>query len=62
MEKPLDLRIQKTYIALTNALIEMMEHTSFENIKVKDLCERAMIRKSTFYNILRISTNCLPLW
>ncbi|MDD6568756.1 MAG: TetR/AcrR family transcriptional regulator [Eubacteriales bacterium] len=49
MEKPLDLRIQKTYIALTNALIEMMEHTSFENIKVKDLCERAMIRKSTFY-------------
>lgn len=49
MEKALDMRIQKTYIALTNALIEMMEETSFEDIRVKDLCERAMIRKSTFY-------------
>lgn len=49
MDKPLDMRIKKTYIALTNALLEMMKNTSFEDIRVNDLCERAMIRKSTFY-------------
>lgn len=43
------MRIQKTYIALAKALIEMMEDMPFENIRVKDLCERTMIRKSTFY-------------
>ena len=49
MEKPLDLRIQKTHLALTNALLEMMEEMPFEDIRVKDLCDRAMLRKSTFY-------------
>lgn len=49
MEKPLDLRIQKTHIALTKALLEMMEEMPFEDIRVKDLCDRAMLRKSTFY-------------
>ena len=27
----------------------MMEEMPFEDIKVKELCDRAMIRKSTFY-------------
>lgn len=49
MNETLDLRIQKTYMALTSSMIEMMETMPLENIKVKDLCERAMIRKSTFY-------------
>lgn len=49
MEKPLDLRIRKTYNALTNTLIEMMEEAPFEDIRVSDLCDRAMVRKSTFY-------------
>lgn len=49
MEQKLDLRIQKTYIALTNAFFQMMEEIRFEDIRVKDLCERAMVRKSTFY-------------
>ncbi len=49
MEEKLDLRIQKTYLAVTKALVEMMEEMPFEDIKVKELCERAMIRKSTFY-------------
>ena len=49
MEEKLDLRIQKTYMAVTKALIEMMDEMPFEDIKVKELCVRAMIRKSTFY-------------
>lgn len=49
MEKNLDLRIQKTYMALTEALWSMMCEMPFENIRVQDLCDRAMIRKSTFY-------------
>lgn len=49
MEEKLDLRIQKTYIALTRAFFEMLKEMRFEDIKVSDLCERAMIRKSTFY-------------
>lgn len=49
MEEQLDLRIRKTYLSLTNTLLEMMEEMPFEDIRVKDLCERAMLRKSTFY-------------
>ncbi len=49
MEQKLDLRIQKTYMALTKTLLEMMEEMPFEDIKVKELCDRAMVRKSTFY-------------
>lgn len=49
MEKKLDLRIQKTYLALTNALLQMMEEMRFEDIRIGELCDRAMVRKSTFY-------------
>lgn len=49
MEEKLDLRIRKTYLALTKTMLEMMEEMRFEEIRVGELCERAMIRKSTFY-------------
>ena len=49
MEKKQDLRITKTYMALTKTFVEMMEDERFEDITVKELCERAMVRKSTFY-------------
>ncbi len=61
MEKPLDLRIRKTYIALTNTLIEMMEEAPFEDIRVSDLCDRAMVRKSTFYKHFADKYELLPL-
>ena len=32
MEKELDLRIQKTYLALTKSLYEMMKEMAFEDI------------------------------
>lgn len=49
MEKKQDLRITKTYMALTKAFLEMMEERPFEAIKVNELCDRALVRKSTFY-------------
>lgn len=49
MEQKTDLRIQKTHLALTTAFLQMMVEMRFEDIRVGALCERAMIRKSTFY-------------
>lgn len=45
-----DLRIQKTYAALTQAFTEMLKVKQFEQITVKELCDAAMIRTATFYN------------
>ncbi|MBR5595982.1 MAG: hypothetical protein IKW30_01070 [Lachnospiraceae bacterium] len=49
MEKKLDLRIQKTYLALHNAFTKLLEHKRFEDITVNELCDDAMIRRTTFY-------------
>ena len=45
-----DLRIQKTYAALTRAFIDLLNAKSFEQITVKELCDAAMVRTATFYN------------
>ena len=45
----LDLRIEKTYRALSEAFTELLEERHYEDITVSDLCERAMIRRTTFY-------------
>lgn len=44
-----DLRIVKAKKALFEALITLMEETSFEKIKISDICEAALINRSTFY-------------
>ena len=49
MEKKIDLRIIKTYNKLTDAFGEMMKTHSFDEISVFDLCERAKVRRATFY-------------
>ncbi len=49
MEKKLDLRVQKTYKALLNALYDLLCEKSFDEITVTELCERAETRKATFY-------------
>lgn len=49
MEQKLDLRIQKTYLALHRAFIALLEEKRFEEVTVNELCERAMIRRATFY-------------
>ena len=49
MEKKLDLRVQKTRSALTSALYDLMCQKSLDDITVTELCEKAVIRKATFY-------------
>lgn len=49
MEKKVDLRVQKTRRALTNALYELMSSKSLDEITVTEICEHAVIRKATFY-------------
>jgi AcrR family transcriptional regulator len=49
MWKKMDLRIQKTYMALTNTFFELLEEKRFEDITVNELCNRAMVRRATFY-------------
>ena len=49
MEKPLDLRIQKTFKALIDAFLQLLQTKRFENITINELCELAMVRRATFY-------------
>lgn len=39
--------------AIINALIELMDTMSFENIRVEDLIKRSGVSKTTFYRIFR---------
>lgn len=48
MEKQ-DLRIVKTHKALCDAFLSMLNEKRFENITVNELCERALVRRATFY-------------
>lgn len=49
MEKKLDLRIQKTYSALTDTFISILCEKKFEEITVNEICEKALVRRATFY-------------
>lgn len=44
-----DLRVRKTRAALYNALLKSMEEKPFEDIRVSDICNKALINRSTFY-------------
>lgn len=48
-DKRIDLRVTKTRSALHKAFTELLEEKNFEEITVVELCERAMIRRTTFY-------------
>ena len=47
--KKQDLRIMKTKKALYQSLIQLMKEKTFEEIRVSDICELALINRSTFY-------------
>lgn len=49
-DKKIDLRIQKTYDALIRAFQELLKEKTFEEITVKELCEKAKTRTATFYS------------
>ena len=45
----LDIRIEKTERAIKQAFMELRAEKPLEKIRVKELCDRACINKSTFY-------------
>lgn len=45
-----DLRTKRTYILLKNALFDLLSKKSFDEIKVNDICETAMVHRTTFYS------------
>ena len=49
MGKKDDLRVIKTKKILYETLIELMKTKTFEEIKVSDICTKALINRSTFY-------------
>ena len=61
MEKSIlkqDLRITKTHKYLFDALFSLMAEKPFSAISVTDICARAMVHRTTFYHISRISGTC----
>lgn len=44
-----DLRVRRTHKLLWDALMAEMTERRFEEISVKDVCERAMVHRTTFY-------------
>ncbi|MGH2515597.1 MAG: TetR/AcrR family transcriptional regulator C-terminal domain-containing protein [Ktedonobacterales bacterium] len=44
-----DLRVRRTHKLLWDALMAELAERSFEEITVKDICERAMVHRTTFY-------------
>lgn len=46
----LDLRVVKTKNNLYKALVLLMRDIPFEEIRVSDICEKALVNRSTFYS------------
>ena len=44
-----DLRTKRTYKLLQNSLFMLLEKKPFDEIKVNDICDLAMIHRTTFY-------------
>lgn len=44
-----DLRVRRTHKLLWDALMAELSERPFDEISVKDICERAMVHRTTFY-------------
>jgi AcrR family transcriptional regulator len=44
-----DRRVQRTHRALREALVQLIRERGWDNVSVRDVCERADIGRSTFY-------------
>ena len=49
MKDKIDLRIVKTNKVLYEALLDLLKEKTFEEIKVSDICSKALVNRSTFY-------------
>ena len=45
-----DIRVQKTIKNIENTFLHLLKEKSFVNITIKDICDEAMISRSTFYS------------
>lgn len=45
-----DIRIQRTYSLLLGALTDLLAEKPFDEIRVTDICDRARVHRSTFYD------------
>lgn len=50
MKKKEDLRVIKTKKSLYEGLLRLMKDKSFEEIKVSEICQAAIVNRSTFYD------------
>lgn len=48
-DKKADRRVIKTRLLLVNTMLDLLREKSFAKITVNDICEKAMISRSTFY-------------
>lgn len=48
-EEQADLRVRRTHKLLWEALMALLAERAFETITVKDICDRAMVHRTTFY-------------
>src|SRR6266851_6327235 len=48
-QEPGDLRVRRTHKLLWEALMILMTTQEFETISVKEICDRAMVHRTTFY-------------
>ena len=48
-EKKEDLRIRRTHKLLIDAMFSLLETSSFDDISVVNICEKAMVHRATFY-------------
>ena len=44
-----DLRVQRTYKLLGDAFVSLLSEKNFDQITVREICDRAMVRRTTFY-------------
>lgn len=49
VDQKMDLRVIKTHQALIGAFMQLLSEKKFEDITVNELCNRAMVRRATFY-------------
>ncbi|GKS81743.1 hypothetical protein LPAF129_14290 [Ligilactobacillus pabuli] len=49
MDKTLDLRVQKTYDALIQSFLSLLQEKNLDKITVNAICEQAQVRRPTFY-------------
>lgn len=60
--KKVDLRIKKTNRALSTAMSALLEHRNFVHLTVNDLCNEALISRSSFYTHFNDKYDLLRAW